>query len=155
LMWDSGTSTMATTTAGSRSPDITYNGTPLFPDGSTYWWRIKFWDSSGNEGPFSTSTDFFTVINKTFVTKYTYNGLNALTKITDASGNVRNFTYDGLGRRLTAEDLHAPSDATFGTWTYTYDDAGNLTQVVDPKSQTINRTYDDLNRISTESLSGQ
>jgi RHS repeat-associated protein len=91
----------------------------------------------------------------TYVTTYAYNGLNALTNLTDALGNVRNFTYDGLARRLTAQDLHASSDATFGTWTYTYDDSGNLTQVVDPKSQTVNRTYDDLNRILTEDYTGQ
>jgi RHS repeat-associated protein len=154
-MWDSGKTVMATTTQGSRSPDITYDGTPLSLDGSTYYWRIKFWDSYDAEGIFSTSTASFTLLNNSYVTTYTYNGLNLLTKITDALGNVRNFTYDGLGRRLTAQDLHASSDSTYGTWTYTYDDAGNLTKVVDPKSQTINRTYDDVNRALTEDYTGQ
>ncbi len=56
-------------------------------------------------------------------TSYEYNGNNKLTKITDARGNLRNFTYDGLGRRLTAEDLHSSASsggswyATGGTWT--------------------------------------
>src|SRR5439155_23015096 len=62
----------------------------------------------------------------TYTTAYTYNGLSALTNITDALGNVRNFTYDGLGRPLTGQDLHAPSDPTYATWNYTYDDGGNL-----------------------------
>ncbi|MCC2630435.1 MAG: hypothetical protein K0S38_244, partial [Candidatus Paceibacter sp.] len=91
----------------------------------------------------------------TYSTYYRYNGLGNLTKITDALGNVRNFSYDGLGRRLTAEDLHASSDATFGLWTYEYDDAGNMTQVVDPKNQTINYVFDDLNRQYTEDYTGQ
>lgn len=90
-----------------------------------------------------------------YSTAYTYNGLNKLLNITDALGNVRNFTYDGLARRLTAQDLHAPADGTFGTWTYTYDAAGNLTQQVDPKGQTVNFTYDDLNRVLTEDYTGQ
>lgn len=91
----------------------------------------------------------------TYSTYYEYNGNKNLTKITDALSNVRNFTYDGLGRRLTAQDLHASGDNTFGSWTYTYDDSGNLTSVVDPKSQTINYTYDDINRVSTEDYTGQ
>lgn len=93
--------------------------------------------------------------SSTSTTQYEYNGNKNLTKITDASSNVRNFTYDGLGRRLTAQDLHAPADGTYGTWTYTYDDAGNLTQTADPKSQTINWTYDDINRVLTEDYTGQ
>ncbi|MFA6339166.1 MAG: toxin TcdB middle/N-terminal domain-containing protein, partial [Candidatus Paceibacterota bacterium] len=88
-------------------------------------------------------------------TTYEYNSRNDLTKITDSLTNIRNFTYDGLGRRLTAEDLHASADETYGTWTYTYDDAGNLTSQVDPKSQTVNFTYDDINRLLTEDYTGQ
>ena len=91
----------------------------------------------------------------TYTTNYEYNGNNNLTKITDALSNIRNFTYDGLGRRLTAQDLHASADATFGSWTYTYDDSGNLSSVVDPNNQTINYTYDDLNRQLTEDYTGQ
>src|SRR5207249_639574 len=32
--------------------------------------------------------------NATYTTAYVYNGLGALTKITDALSNIRNFTYD-------------------------------------------------------------
>lgn len=90
----------------------------------------------------------------TYSTYYAYNGLGKLTGLTDALSNVRNFTYDGRGLQLTAQDLHAGGDGTYGTWTYAYDDAGNLTQTVDPKSQTINNTYDALNRVSTEDYTG-
>jgi YD repeat-containing protein len=90
----------------------------------------------------------------TYTTNYEYNYLKNLTKVTDADGNLRNFTYDGLGRRLTAQDLHASADGTYGTWTYTYDDAGNMTQKVDPKSQTMNYTYDALNRVTSEDYTG-
>ncbi|WP_179293933.1 LamG-like jellyroll fold domain-containing protein [Candidatus Methanoperedens nitratireducens] len=90
----------------------------------------------------------------TLTTSYTYDGVGNLTKITDALGNIRNFTYNALGQRLTAQDLHASADTTFGTWTYTYDNSGNLISQKDPKVQTINYTYDDLNRQLTEDYTG-
>lgn len=88
------------------------------------------------------------------VTDYTYGPTGLLIGITDAADNVRSFTYDALGRRLTAQDLHAPSDATFGSYSYTYDAAGNLTQKVTPKGETVNYTYDSLNRQLTEDFAG-
>lgn len=91
----------------------------------------------------------------TYVTNYTWNLNKDLIKITDALGNIRNFTYDGLGHRLSAEDLHASGDTTFGLWSYSYDDAGNLTQYTAPKSAaTINYTYDNGERKLTEDYSG-
>lgn len=86
----------------------------------------------------------------TYSTNYTWNLNNKLTNITDALGNVRNFTYDGLGQRLTAEDLHNPADTSFGTWTYVYDLAGNLTQTHNPENKIVHYTYDDINRVKTE-----
>jgi RHS repeat-associated protein len=88
-------------------------------------------------------------------TIYTYDAANNLTNITDALGNARNFTYDGLGDRLTAEDLHAVGDSTFGFWSYSYDAAGNLISQTDPKSQVVTHTYDALNRPLTEAWTGQ
>lgn len=90
----------------------------------------------------------------TYTTQYDWNLNGKLIKVTDTLGNVRNFTYDGLGRRLYAEDLHVPSDTTFGTWTYIYDDAGNMTQSTNPESQIVDYIYDDLNRALTENYTG-
>lgn len=89
-----------------------------------------------------------------YETAYEWDHNNNLIKITDALGNVRNITYDGLSRRLTLEDLHDVADVTFGTWSFGYDATGNLTTKTDPKSQTINYTYDDLNRPLTEDYTG-
>jgi RHS repeat-associated protein len=89
-----------------------------------------------------------------YTTTYGRDIVGNLTSITDALSNVRNFTYDGLGNRLTAEDLHASGDGTYGSWSYTYDNAGNMTQSVSPNSKTTNYTYDVLNRQLTEDYTG-
>lgn len=87
-------------------------------------------------------------------TTYSWNLLGKLTKLNDALGNVRNFSYDTLGRLLTSEDLHAPADATFGTSSWSYDDANNVVSFLNPRFQTVNYTYDVLNRVKTEDYTG-
>jgi len=46
--------------SGTRCPDITYTGVAL-SRGVTYYWRIKFWDSTGLEGAWSTETAYFRI----------------------------------------------------------------------------------------------
>jgi YD repeat-containing protein len=87
-------------------------------------------------------------------TTYAYDLNKNLANITDSLGNTRSFTYDGVGNKLTAQDLHAPGDGSFGTATSTYDSVGNVTQTVDAKNQTVNYTYDALNRVLTEDYTG-
>ncbi len=84
------------------------------------------------------------------VTRYFYNSLNHLTKIRDSKGNVRNFTYDLLGRRTKAEDLHSQNDSYFGIYEYKYDSVGNLTKKTTPLGDDIIYTYDSLNRATKE-----
>lgn len=60
-LWDSGSSgtSMTDCTAGNRSQDITYGESALILDGTTYYWRIKFWDDGGLEGIWSTESATF------------------------------------------------------------------------------------------------
>ncbi len=90
----------------------------------------------------------------TYTTSYEYDGNKNLTKITDSLSNIRNFTYDGLGRRLTAQDLHASGDSYFGTWYYAFDSAGNVASTTDPVSNNVVYTYDDVNRLTVENYTG-
>jgi hypothetical protein len=60
-VWDSGSSgtSMSNCTQGTRSGEISFGGTPLLLDGTTYYWRIKFWDDEGLEGSWSTEHALF------------------------------------------------------------------------------------------------
>lgn len=123
-------------------------------------WRTVATDPNGKPKKFE--KDAFgrlaTVVEKNSstyaTTTYAWNANDTLATTTDSDGNVRHFTYDGRGLRLTAEDLHDAADGTYGIWTYTYDNAGNPSSYVDPKSQTVNFTYDALNRVLTEDYTG-
>ena len=57
VMWDSNKSSMTTTNQGSRSPNISYDGSTLI-EGTTYYWRIRFWDSDDNVSPWSSNATF-------------------------------------------------------------------------------------------------
>ena len=91
----------------------------------------------------------------TYTTEYVYDSGNNLSKITDALLNIRNFVYDGLGRRTEAEDLHESSDSTFGVWRYAYDASGNVASTTNPNGQNVVYSYDDVNRVLTEDYTGK
>jgi len=57
-MWDSGKQSMTTTANGVRSPDISYAGSALSLDDTTYYWHIKFWDTLGAAGEWSATQNF-------------------------------------------------------------------------------------------------
>ncbi|QQR84171.1 hypothetical protein IPJ72_03215 [Candidatus Peregrinibacteria bacterium] len=82
-----------------------------------------------------------------YQTHYDYNLQNSLTQITDAEQNIRSFTYDSFGRRLTQTDPHQ-TGAGYGEWRYAYDDNSNLLTRTDAKAQVLGYTYDALNRLT-------
>jgi RHS repeat-associated protein len=81
---------------------------------------------------------------ETWPTRYTYDVLDNLTRITDSQGNVKTMAYDGL-KRMTGMN-----DPDRGLMSYTFDAASNLIESVDAKGQHIVMTYDGANRIKTE-----
>lgn len=82
-------------------------------------------------------------------TVYKYNILNLLTKVTDALGNFRNFTYNNAGWLTSSEDLRAVGDTTFGSSSFTYDLNGNQLVETQPKGTTVTRVYDMLDRVTS------
>ncbi|MEV4895749.1 RHS repeat-associated core domain-containing protein [Nonomuraea sp. NPDC055795] len=77
-------------------------------------------------------------------TSYGYDLAGNLTKMTDAKGNVRTFTFDWQDRRTAATDPDA------GTSSYAYDPAGQMLSSINGKGQKISYTYDDLGRRRTQ-----
>lgn len=83
-------------------------------------------------------------VTGTFETRYNYDLLDNLTRITDSQNNVKTMAYDGL-KRLTGMN-----DPDRGVMTYIYDVASNLHETVDAKGQHIVMNYDGANRLKTE-----
>jgi RHS repeat-associated protein len=78
------------------------------------------------------------------VTRYEYDALGNLIKITDAQNNITIMTYDGLSRKT---QTNCPNR---GRTVLEYDNVGNLIRTMDNKGQTIVYTYDAANRVVTE-----
>jgi len=57
-MWDSTKTAMTAVGNGSTTPQISYAGTPLSLNATTYYWRIKVWDQVGGESAWSSTAQF-------------------------------------------------------------------------------------------------
>ena len=58
VMWDSGQVSIGPITSGNRSSDISYGDTDLTQNGTTYYWRIRFWDDNGAVSNWSSTANF-------------------------------------------------------------------------------------------------
>jgi hypothetical protein len=87
VMWDSGKKTMTTTNKGSRSPEISYDGSALSLNGATYYWRIRFWDSVDSISPWATTSSFTMESNQTPTapTSLLVNGVPNNARVNDAT----------------------------------------------------------------------
>ena len=133
--WDSGKTSMATTSQGSRSPDISYGGTAL-ASSTTYYWRVKFWDAADAEGAWSTSEASFSLAASAGGAggtniqdiSFGYDNVGNITSITDNSdsgaGKSLTFFYDTL-YRLTYASTTAASSTPFKQ-TYAFDLLGSI-----------------------------
>jgi RHS repeat-associated protein len=93
------------------------------------------------------STEEINIVNgqpERYLTRYAYDTLGNLIRLTDAQGNVKTMTYDALGRKLHMVDPDK------GEMSYTYDDGGNLLVTRDALGQEIRRTYDAAHRLREE-----
>ena len=112
---------MATTTAGERSPNLSYAGPALTP-AIAYHWRIAFSDDEGASGAWSTATATFSLAelvtpNAIQDITFSYGANGNVTRIvdlsdTDARKSV-SYVYDGLNRLTSASssrELHSLLD---------------------------------------------
>ena len=105
---------------------------------------------------------------------YTYDALNRLSTVTDATGhtttygydpvgnrasvsypngNITTYTYDSLNR-LTVLETKDTTDTIIVRYAYLLAPTGHRTQVTDHTGATTSYSYDDLYRLIQESLSG-
>ncbi|WP_133306142.1 DNRLRE domain-containing protein [Microbispora triticiradicis] len=128
---DSGTSASATVPAGKLADGwkVRWHARAVAPNGNSAW---SAWQSLTVTLPQGGPTHHDTT--------YEYDIQGRLTKVTDANGNVKTFTYDWLGQRLSSHDPDA------GDSSNVYDDAGRLVTATDAKGQKISYSYDDLDR---------
>jgi RHS repeat-associated protein len=129
--WDSGKITLTpNVTAGNQSQDLSYTGSALSLDHTTYYWRIKFWDLADVGGAWSTGVDNFTMADdgtRVQSLHYVYDAAGNITSILDdVNGSEQNtFTYDALNR-LTAASSTVSGFQTPYLRRYSYDPLGNI-----------------------------
>lgn len=76
-------------------------------------------------------------------TKFAYDALDQLTKVTDPKGLQTLYSYTALG------DLTQLNSPDTGITAYLYDSAGNRTRQTDARGKIANYAYDALNRLTT------
>lgn len=81
------------------------------------------------------------------VGQYERDGLDQMTKVTDARGKITSYSIDGLGNLLST------TSGDTGVTSSLYDDAGNLTSRTDAKLQTTTFKYDALDRLILSTFS--
>lgn len=126
--WDSNKTSMSSCNENSRCNDIIYNGGAL-TDGSTYYWRLKFWDNLDVGGSWSDTQQFSLnsppvvsniIINNNNSINLSENssiGISWVSTITDTDGytNLSSATgklyRSGVGSSCTPDNNNCYSDA--------------------------------------------
>jgi RHS repeat-associated protein len=114
-------------------------------------WEITAADSATESVTFPNHSG----ITSGYRTRYTYDGLDDLTQVTQQIGSTtgtkqtRTFLYDSL------KELTDATNPESGHVHYTYDNNGNLQTKRDARSITTNYVYDALNRVTSRSYSDQ
>lgn len=102
-------------------------------------------------------------------TRYQYDILANLVKVTDQAGNLTTMRYDSLGRKVAMSDPDMGKCGDLATlnpsatypwyptpcWNYKYDAAGNLERQTDAKNQHLWFRYDALNRRTQKDFTTQ
>ena len=113
MIWDSGKTSMSALAVGARSPDISYNGTALSLDGTTYHWRIKFWDNSNVEGPWSSTANFRMNTPPTAPTSLLTEGATNPTRVTDLTPEFSAICNDPDPDNCNMYEIHVNTDSSF------------------------------------------
>jgi RHS repeat-associated protein len=114
-------------TVGNLLTESTPRGNEEGADASRFRWTHSY-DAVGNQ---TSTTD---PLGRT--TRFTYDGLDRVTAVTDARGNVARVSYDGNG------NVTARTDGLGNTTSYAYDALDRLTRVTDPRGASFTTTFE-------------
>ena len=135
-LWDSGKTAMSTTAVNSRTPDINYSGPAISTgNGKAYYWRLKLWDNSDAEGPWTNGRDYFQMYGDAVQDiDYYYDAVGNIIQIKDESytnaAKTVDYTYDTLYRLTRASSTVAENGQNY-IQTYVYNAIGNITNKSD------------------------
>ncbi len=114
VMWDSGQVAMSATAIGARSPDISYAGTALTLNGTTYYWRIRFWDNNGAVGTWSAVANFTMNTAPTAPTSLLTEGATNPVGVTDTTPEFSAIFNDpNSGNTATYYEIEVNTNNTF------------------------------------------
>ncbi|OGS15764.1 MAG: hypothetical protein A2251_08760 [Elusimicrobia bacterium RIFOXYA2_FULL_47_53] len=125
------------------------------PDGKHAYTQFSGWDqtiTNTNNAQKDYIKDCFGKITEVhehndgmeYITKYEYDTLGNLEKITNSEGDITSISYDSLSRKT------GMTDPVMGIWVYSYDINGNLTSQTDANLNVSNMAYDRLGRIMSK-----
>ena len=113
IMWDSGKTAISPITNGSRSTDISYSGTALTLNGSTYYWRMKFWDNNGGESNWSATAQFTMSAPPTAPSNPQIDGMTNPTQIPSTLPKFSALHYDANGDSAIYFQIQVNSNSSF------------------------------------------
>lgn len=114
VMWDSGQTSMTALAIGSRSPDISYAGSTLTLNGTTYYWRIRFTDSHGTVGAWSSTANFTMNTPPSAPTSLLTEGVSNPTRVTDVTPEFSAIYNDANGSdTATKYDIEVNTNSSF------------------------------------------
>lgn len=113
VMWDSGKLALTGVTVGERSGDITYAGTTLTLNGTTYYWRIRFWDQNDGVSPWSSVANFRMNATPSQPSSLLAEGETTPQHVTDLTPEFSAIFNDSDGDNATYYEININSELLF------------------------------------------
>ncbi len=115
VLWDSTKSSFSTPVANNtRTPEITYAGTPV-EETTTYYWEMKLWDSKDLSSDYSVTSQFTTLTSPSAPTGLLTNGLVTPGILPSRVVSFSAMYSDGDGDNATGYQIQVSSSSTFDT----------------------------------------
>ncbi len=140
VMWDSTKTALSPVVVnGARSQDISYAGTTLSFNGTTYYWKITFWDNSNSQGQWSATAQFTMDGNPLAPTTLLTGGETNPTRIISLTPYFSAIYSDPNGDIGSSYEIEINTNNSFsGTVMW---DTGQLSTSVNNNARSPNYTY--------------